>query len=164
MQKTVIHLFSIGHQWCCGYFGPTLAIETCKTITVMIWKIWTPKNKKTELRHDKTNKMACAPSKDRSAWAFAQSDQSSLSEWRKLGSLASHWAHSKDSDQTGRMPRLIGVFVGCTCHFVGFVMRWLNCCNYPKILKMQCYHTVMHPQGSSWLKILGRSDFSLQEK
>ena len=25
--------------------------------------------------HDKTNKMACAPSKD-SAWAFAQSDQS----------------------------------------------------------------------------------------
>ena len=28
--------------------------------------------------HDKTKKVACAPSKDRSAWAFAQSDQSSL--------------------------------------------------------------------------------------
>ena len=27
---------------------------------------------------------------------------SSLSAWRKLGSLATHWAHSKDSDQTGR--------------------------------------------------------------
>ena len=26
--------------------------------------------------HDKTNKMACAPSEDRSAWASAQSDQS----------------------------------------------------------------------------------------
>ena len=28
---------------------------------------------------------------------------------------------SEDSDQTGRMPRLIWVFAGCTCHFVGFV-------------------------------------------
>ena len=26
--------------------------------------------------HDKTNKMACAPSEDRSAWAAAQSEQS----------------------------------------------------------------------------------------
>ena len=48
----------------------------------------------------------------------------SLSEWRKLGSLATHWAHSKDSDQ---MYRLTWVFPGCTCHFVGFVMRWLRC-------------------------------------
>ena len=32
----------------------------------------------------------------RSAWVPAQSDQSSLSTWRKLGSLAIHWAHSKD--------------------------------------------------------------------
>ena len=26
--------------------------------------------------------------------------ESSLSQWRKLGSLATHWAHSEDSDQT----------------------------------------------------------------
>ena len=32
---------------------------------------------------------------------------------------------SKDSDQTGWMPRLIWVFTGRTCHFVGFVMRRL---------------------------------------
>ena len=38
----------------------------------------------------------------------------SLSAWRKLGSLASHWAFSEDSDQTGRMPRLIWVFAGRT--------------------------------------------------
>ena len=38
--------------------------------------------------------------------------ESSLSAWRKLGSLATHWAHSEDSDQTGRMPRLIWVFAG----------------------------------------------------
>ena len=35
-------------------------------------------------------------------------------------------ADSEDSDQTGRMPRLIWVFAGCTCHFVGFVTRWLK--------------------------------------
>ena len=56
--------------------------------------------------------------------------------WSKLGSLATHWAHSEDSDQTGRMPRLIWVFAGRTCHFVGFVTRWLNYfCRYSKIWK-----------------------------
>ena len=40
--------------------------------------------------------------------------ESSLSAWRKLGSLATHWAHSEDSGQTGRMPRLIWVFAGRT--------------------------------------------------
>ena len=38
--------------------------------------------------------------------------ESSVSTWRKLESLATHWAHKKDSDQTGRMPRLIWVFAG----------------------------------------------------
>ena len=51
--------------------------------------------------------------------------ESSLSTWRNLGSLASHWAYSEDFDQTGRMPRLIWFFAGHTCHFVGFVMLWL---------------------------------------
>ena len=51
--------------------------------------------------------------------------ESSLSAWRKLGSLATHWAHSEDSDQTGRMPRLIWVFAGRTCQFVGFITRRL---------------------------------------
>ena len=35
-------------------------------------------------------------------------------------------ADSEDSDQTGRTPRLIWVFGGRTCHFVGFVVRRLN--------------------------------------
>ena len=34
--------------------------------------------------------------------------------------------NSKDSDQTGRMPRLICVFNGQTDHFVGFVVLWYN--------------------------------------
>ena len=70
----------------------------------------------------------CAQRRLRSAWASAQSDQSLLSAWRNIDSLATHWVHSEDSDQTGRMPRLIWVFVGSTCHFVGFVMRRLIFC------------------------------------
>ena len=58
--------------------------------------------------HEKTNKMAVRPAKIqislgiRPVWS-----ESSLSAWRKLGSLASHWAQSEDSESTGRMPRLI---------------------------------------------------------
>ena len=51
--------------------------------------------------------------------------ESSLSAWRKL----TQWAHSEDSDQTGEMPRLIWVFAGRTCHFVGFVMKRINYLN-----------------------------------
>ena len=51
------------------------------------------------------------------------SSESSLTAWRKTGHLTTYWAHSEDSDQTGRMPRLIWVFARRTCHFVGFVMR-----------------------------------------
>ena len=68
-----------------------------------------------EPRHDKTNTMSVRP-----VWS-----ESSLSAWRNIGSLATHWAHSEDSDQTGHMhnedsdqighrPRLIWVFAGRT--------------------------------------------------
>ena len=56
--------------------------------------------------------------------------ESSLSAWRNTGSSATHWAHCKDSDQTGRMPKLIWVFAGRKDHFVGFVMRRLKCRKY----------------------------------
>ena len=52
--------------------------------------------------------------------------ESSLSAWRNIGPSATHWAHCKDSDQTGRMPRLIWVFAGRKGHFVGFARRWLT--------------------------------------
>ena len=61
---------------------------------------------------DKTNKMACAPSED--------SDQPGHKE--SLGSLATQWVHSEDSDQTGRMPRLIWVFAGRTV--ILLVLSW----------------------------------------
>ena len=64
-----------------------------------------------------TNKMTCASSED--LHQPAQADQSLRR--RLIGSLATHWAHSKESNQTRR---LIWVFVVCTCHFVGFVVLW----------------------------------------
>ena len=64
---------------------------------------------------DQTNNVAVRPAKTqisegiRPVWS-----ENSLSAWRKLGSIATHWAHSEDSDQTGRMSRLIWVFAGRT--------------------------------------------------
>ena len=69
--------------------------------------------------HDKTNKMTVRPAK-------TQSDKSSLcAQWVAKDPCFLH-ADSEDSDQTGRMPRLICVFAGRTCHFVCYVMRRLK--------------------------------------
>ena len=43
-----------------------------------------------------------------------------LSAWRVFGSIATHWAHSENTDQTGQMSRLIWVFAGGT-------VIWLFC-------------------------------------
>ena len=58
--------------------------------------MWIPKNKMSR-DMTKPTKWVCAQRRLRSAWA-----------------LATQWAHSEDSDQSGRMPRLIWVFTGCT--------------------------------------------------
>ena len=71
--------------------------------------------------------------------------ESSLSAWRKLGSLATQWAQSEDSDQTGRMPRLIWVFAGRTCHFVGFVTMRLIC----TVLE-QCFHLSIQHRNATF--------------
>ena len=88
----------------------------------------------------KPTKWLCAQQRLRSAWASA---------WRNLGPLATHWAHSEDSDQTGRMPRLIWVFAGrtltllvlsCRSSFVD-VKQTLNRCSvvsYPGIFWVSC--------------------------
>ena len=78
-----------------------------------------------ELRHDKTNKVTVRPVMTqislgiRPVWS-----ESLLSAWKNIGSLATHWAHSEDSDQTGQMPRLIWVFIGRT-----LVLLVLSCCS-----------------------------------
>ena len=61
--------------------------------------------------HDKMNRMICAPRETQISLGICPVwPESSLSAWRKHGPLATNRAHSKDSDQTGRMPRLIWVF------------------------------------------------------
>ena len=72
---------------------------------------------------DKTNNVAVRPAKTQiSLGIHPVWSESSLSAWRKLGSLPSHWAHSEDSDQTGRMPWLIWVFAGRT--LILLVLSW----------------------------------------
>ena len=62
---------------------------------------------KDELPHDKTNNVVVHPAKTqislgiRPVWS-----ESSLSAWRKLWSLTTHWAHSEDYDQTGQSLRI----------------------------------------------------------
>ena len=81
---------------------------------------------KNEPRHDKTNKMTVRPSEDLDQPGHPPRHQdwseSSLGAWRKLWSLAIYWAHSEDSDQTGRIPRLIWVFAGRTV--ILLVLPW----------------------------------------
>ena len=77
-----------------------------------------------EPRHDKSNKMACAPVKSQISQGIRRVwSESSLSAWRNWGSVATHWAHSEDSDQTGRMPRLNWVFAGRP-----LILLVLSCC------------------------------------
>ena len=78
-----------------------LCIIWCFTMTkIMIYlcndKIWAAswQNKQNGICAQRRLRSA------RSVWS-----ESSLSTWRKLGSSATHWAHSEDSDQTGRMPQ-----------------------------------------------------------
>ena len=64
----------------------------------------------------------CAHSEDRSAWASAQSDQSSLCDQWVAKDPSFSRAEREDSDP----PSLIRVFAGRICHFVGFVMGRLK--------------------------------------
>ena len=73
-----------------------------------------PRTASNEPRHDKTNKVTVRPAKtqislgihpvwsESSLFGCPGWSESSLSTWRKLWSLTTHWAHSEDSDQTGR--------------------------------------------------------------
>ena len=86
-------------------------------------KCKTNKTNAYEPHRDKTNKMTVRPAKTqislgiRPVWSV-----SSLSARRELRSLAAHWAHSEDSDQTGRMSRLIWVFAWRTATLL--VLSW----------------------------------------
>ena len=86
----------------------------------------------------KPTKWLCAQRRLRSAWVSTQSDQSLRCALNRSKDPSFLHADSKDSDQTGRIPRLIWVFAGRTCHFVGFFTRRLIIKNKP-ILWNQIY-------------------------
>ena len=92
-----------------------------------------------EPRHDKTNKMSVRPAKTqislgiRPVWS-----ESSLCAQRVPKDPKFLHADSEDSDQTGRMPRLIWVFAGRTCHFVGFVTRRLKWYQHFNLTQEHC--------------------------
>ena len=78
--------------------------------------------------HDKTNKMTVCPAKTRISLGIhpVWSEPLLCTQWVAKDQSFLH-VDSEDSDQIGRMPRLICVFAESTCHFVGFVMRQLRC-------------------------------------
>ena len=81
---------------------------------------------RSEPPHDKTNKMTVRPSKTQISLGICPVWSESLlcAQWVAKDPSFLH-ADSEDSDQTGQMPRLIWVFDGRTCNFVGFVMLQL---------------------------------------
>ena len=70
--------------------------------------------------------MNVRPAKTQISLGFHQgwSESSLCNQWVPKDPSFLH-VNNKDSDQTGQMPRLIWVFAGCICHFVGFIMRRL---------------------------------------
>ena len=106
LNRIFDHLFVLLVSWIgCGNFLCTSrtssSVVTMATTWAASWK-------------NQQNGM-CAQRRLSSAWASAHSDQSlrCLHE-ENIGSLATHWAHNRDSVQTGRMPGLIWVFAGRT--------------------------------------------------
>ena len=73
---------------------------------------------------DKTNKMTVRPAKTQISLGIhpVWSESSLCAQWVAKDPSFLH-ADSEDSDQTGRKPRLIWVFAGCT-----FTLLVLSCC------------------------------------
>ena len=76
--------------------------------------------------------------------------ESSLSPWRNNKSLAAHWAHSEDSDQTGHLPSLIRVFAGRTL----VILLVLSCCGSCVQKLKTCFITSLGEEGSGLYVLL----------
>ena len=107
----------VSNRW----FDKEVRHSTSLNITVIIKRV---KDYKWATAWQKLTKWPMRPEKSRITCPGLL--ESSLSAWRRLSTLAVLKAHSEDSDQTERMSRLIWVFAERTCHFVGFVMLWLQ--------------------------------------
>ena len=82
-----------------GFFCKNLKNSDNRTKSCHYPHIWT-----TQAASWQKQQNDCVPSEDSDQPGHPPSlSESSLSAWRKLWSLATHWEHSKDSDQTGQM-------------------------------------------------------------
>ena len=96
--------------------------KTCRFLKslIQIPKLYEP-------RHDKTNKVSVRPARTQISLGIRPvwSESSLCAQWVAKGPRFLH-ANSEDSDQTGRMPRLIWVFAGRTVTLLVFSCRGLN--------------------------------------
>ena len=76
-------------------------LHTC-CLLVNVWVFVLQTLSKNHLNHlmTKPTVWLCAQWRLKSAWASAHSDQSSLSAWRQVGTLATHWTHSEGSEMS----------------------------------------------------------------
>ena len=88
-----------------------------------------------ELRHDKTNKVSVRPAKTQISLGIRPVWSESLlcTQWVAKDPSFLH-VDSEGSDQTGRMPRLIWVFAGCTV----------------TLLVLSCRGSIILPQKIVW--------------
>ena len=96
-----------------------------------------------EPRHDKTKKMSVRQAQTQINLGICPVwSEFLLSAWRNLGSKSTHWVHSKDSDQTGWMPRLIWVVTGRTLILLVSLCHGSNnlLLRFPLILCWKCFH------------------------
>ena len=124
------------HDWVSLALLPTFRRTQCKVNLTQSLTEFTEtcsielKNKQKMSCDMKNQQSECGPAKIqislgiRPVWS-----ESSLSTWRKLGSLDTHWVHSEDSDQTEQMPRLIWVFAGRTLLLLVLSCRGSNVFN-----------------------------------
>ena len=108
--KTIIKHFMVDFNW--YHFSSLL-----KTLSLMMMILW-------NLSHLMTKpiKWSVCPAKTQISLGICPvwSESSQYAQWVAEDPMCLH-ADSEDSDQTGRMPRLIWVFDGRTDHFAGFV-------------------------------------------
>ena len=99
-----------------------------------------PKQSITELLHDKTNKMTCAPSKDSDQPVHLPGPEFLLSAWRNIESLTTYWVHSEDSDQAGWM-HVILLVLSCGGSNVNGCSVWIeNCVMRVAVLNRMACH------------------------
>ena len=108
-----------------------------------------------EPEHDETNKLICAPSEVSSAWASSQSDQSSLSAWRRFGPLVSNKRTAKTLFRLCGCPSwsesLLGaqiiLFVLSCCHSIH------NASPYQLCLLFFVIHVTIKVCAFAWVKL-----------